>query len=126
MWGVVWVGGEGRGLKWGLGSVGCEVGVRVGCEKSGWRLSLCWACIARRLFALLGVELGEGRLEAGWRRQVQTLTKDDEDAQDEEDSSDSEASDPQGVVICGQSRRRVTNREEYSMQREEREGKGQI
>lgn len=46
----------------------------------------------------------EGRLEAGPRRQVQTLTKDDKDAQDEEDPSDGEAADPQGVVICGQPR----------------------
>lgn len=70
---------------------------------------------------LLGVGLEEGRLEAGLRRQVQTLTKDYKDAQDEEDPSDSEAADPQGVVICGQPRRRVTSGEEYRMQRKEEE-----
>lgn len=103
----------------------CEVGVRVGCGRSVWRLSLCWACIVHRLCVLLGVGLGKGRLEAGWRRQVQTLTKDDKDAQDEEDPSDSEAADPQGVVICGQPRRRVTNGEGYSMQGQEEEREGE-
>lgn len=51
--------------------------------------------------SVVGGGLGEGSLEAGLRRQVQTLTKDDKDAQDEEDPSDGEAANPQCVVICG-------------------------
>lgn len=54
-----------------------------------------------------------------------SLAKDDKDAQDEEDPSDSEAADPQGVVICGQPRRRVTSGEEYSMQLKEEEREGE-
>lgn len=54
-----------------------------------------------QVVSVVGGGLGEGSLEAGLRRQVQTLTKDDKDAQDEEDPSDGEAANPQCVVICG-------------------------
>lgn len=92
-----------------------EVGVRVRCESCGWRLSLCWAWVGQAVCVVWSGAWG-GKAGGGRRRQVQTLTKDDKDAQDKKDPSDSEASDPQGVVICG---RRVTSGAEYGVQGKE-------